>query len=121
MNATIAFLGMAVVVLVLDFLAFSKRKMTASVGLIWFLFVVVLIVIAVLPMGSDWRESYSIYFQVPNMMMCGFFVLGLFISSMSISMLQIKNRELAMQVSLLNQENEQILRRLDALEKEKTL
>ena len=44
------------------------------------------------------------------------FLIGLFLVCLSVSNLMSRNRELAMQVSLLNQENEQILKALEELE-----
>ena len=110
MNISIAFIGMSIAILMFDFLAFSKKKMSASISLVWFAF-------AVIPMGQPWRKPGMSALYIPNLIFFGFSVFGLFLATIAISVLQTRNRELAMQVSLLNQENEHILQRLEALEK----
>ena len=103
--------------MLLDFLAFSKKKMAASISLVWFAFAIGLILLAVLPVGQPWRNHSTSFLYIPNILLFGFSVIGLFLTTMAISVLQTRNRELAMQVSLLNQENEHILQRLEVLEK----
>jgi hypothetical protein len=117
MNISIAFIGMSIAILMFDFLAFSKKKMSASISLVWFAFAVMLILFDVIPMGQPWRKPGMSALYIPNLIFFGFSVFGLFLATIAISVLQTRNRELAMQVSLLNQENEHILQRLEALEK----
>lgn len=107
--------GVGIIVLCMDFLSFAHRKMTESLGLAWGFFSVVLILLGVVPGLSDWTKA------VPKEAAGAFVVIGIlailggFYLSGNVSKLIRKNQELAMQVSLLNQENEQILRELEAL------
>jgi len=100
----------------MNFWAFMKRRLIASVSMLWFAFAVALILFGVLPVGATWRENNQMYLYMPNLFLGFFMLLGLFFASMGFSVLSAKNRELAMQVSLLNQENEHMLRRLEELE-----
>lgn len=107
--------GVGLIVLCMDFLSFAYRKMTESLGLAWGFFSVVLILFGAVPGLSGWTKA------VPKEA-CGALVvigilavLGSFYLSGNVSKLIRKNQELAMQVSLLNQENERILSELEAL------
>lgn len=107
--------GMGILVLCMDFWSFAHRRMTESLGLAWALFSVVLILLGALPGLSDWTKA------VPKegcgaLVVIGILaILGSFYLSGNVSKLIRKNQELAMQVSLLNQENELILNELEAL------
>lgn len=103
--------------LCLDFLAFCYRKMTESIGLGWGCFAVLMILSGALPGVSSWSEVMEGKNYIAIFIMGFFLLLGGFALSVSISQLTRKNQELAMQVSLLNQENEMILNQLAELEK----
>lgn len=111
----IAVVGVGIFVLCIDFLSFVHRKMTESFGLAWGFFSVVLILLGAVPGLSDWSKV------VPEELCPAFLtvgilaILGAFYISRSVSKLIRKNQELAMQVSLLNQENERILCEIEQL------
>lgn len=111
---TIVIVG-GVLLLCLDFFSFVHRRLTEGIGIAWALFAVVLILVGAVPGLSAWStalcaEGYVAFFLVGFLL-----VLGMFLLSQSISQLIMKNQELAMQVSLLNQENESILSALEEL------
>lgn len=112
MIVKIALIVTGILFVILDFLAYAKQKLTENIGLGWGLFSLLLIITGAL-LDSDETDSDVIYLLI--------FLLGLFLLFVifaickSVSVLIMKNRELAMQVSLLNQENERILHELGIL------
>lgn len=112
MIVKIALIVTGILFVILDFLAYAKQRLTENIGLGWGLFSLLLIITGAL-LDSDETDSDVIYLLI--------FLLGLFLLFVifaickSVSVLIMKNRELAMQVSLLNQENERILHELGIL------
>ena len=84
-----------------DINAYVRQKLTDTIGLLW-AFV-----------------SVAEYLVVLLLAVCLLLLILLFKLSKVVSVLSMKNQELAMQVSLLNQENERILHRLGILTDEK--
>ena len=107
-----AAIGVGVLVLWLDFSSYAHRKMTESMGLLWGLFAVLLVLLGAVPGLSGWsgvipKEACPAFLCVAITV-----IFGTFYISNNISKLLRKNQELAMHVSLLNQENERILNEL---------
>ncbi len=105
-----------IVFLVITFLSYAKRKMTAEIGLMWILFSILMMVIGVIPdglafLGQTGKSTAVVLFGVAY-----FFLLMLLYLSIVISRLLRQNQELAIQVSLLIHDNARIA---SALEKEK--
>jgi len=95
----------------------AKRKMTESVCLAWGMVSVVFIMAGILlkPYGINRYISITGLFLI---MIVGIAVLcGAFFVSTKLSELARKNRELAIQVSLLNHENHVMSEKLEELEK----
>ncbi|MDK2809209.1 MAG: hypothetical protein PWP24_1946 [Clostridiales bacterium] len=94
------------------FYAFSCKRFTEMMGLGWAGFSIVIALLGIIPGLAVW-ESVA---KLPGIEL--FFILfisavvGIFSICMMLSSLAMKNQELAMQVSLLNQENERILKEL---------
>ena len=93
----------------------AKRKMTEPFCLAWGLISVVLILAGIFLRPAGW-SSYLSNMGMLLVLMIGYSVIyvAYFLSS-KVSDLARKNQELAMQVSLLNQENKDILKRLEQL------
>ncbi len=104
-----------ILLLCLDFASFVHRKITESIGLGWAFFSLILILIGSLPGLSAWSIGLEGNSCIVVFLMGFFMIFGVFFLSRSISQLIRKNQELAMQVSLLNQENERILSELEEL------
>jgi hypothetical protein len=98
-RAVIAVMGAGVCVF--DFIAYSRQKLIEKYAFLWALAGVALLLTAVVPVLSGWKILFGLLFLVLLFM--------LYAMSRSISDLTRKNQELAMQVSLLNNENEQML------------
>lgn len=104
-----------ILLLCMDFRSYVYRKVTEGMGLGWGCFSIVLILLGAVPGLSDWckvlpKEAYPAFILVSIVILFGAFRI-----SCSISQLIRKNQELAMHVSLLNQENERILHDLKHL------
>ncbi|MCD8014044.1 MAG: DUF2304 domain-containing protein [Lachnospiraceae bacterium] len=98
--------------LCLSFWEYVKKKLTEEAGLAWGLFAILLIVWAIWPGALSWCADLSPAGLAFLSITALFLAAVLFWQSMAVSKLIRKNQELAMQVSLLNQENEQILTEL---------
>lgn len=102
-------------ILWVNFLAMAKRKMKEYIGVGWFLGGLLLILLAAVPGLSDWTQIIPAKGAVALVIVGDAVLWGLFSLSCNISQLVMKNQELAMQVSLLNQENEKILHQIELL------
>ncbi len=93
----------------------AKRKMTEPICLTWGLIALIIIAAGFVLNPSEWNRFIS-NTGLALVLMIGFcaIYIAYFISSV-LSMLMRKNTELAMQVSLLNQENEEIRRKVKEL------
>lgn len=93
----------------------AKRKMTESFCLAWGLISLVLICAGIFLRPAGWSRYLSNMGMV-LVLMIGYSVIYVaYFLSGKVSELARKNQELAMQVSLLNQENQHILERLEQL------
>ena len=104
-----------ILLLLMDFVSYANRKMTESMGLGWVFFAFIMILSSVLPIWPIHNTVEESSCFVPASILGFFVILGMFFLSQAVSQLIRKNQELAMQVSLLNQENERILRELGEL------
>lgn len=111
---------LGIVLLCLDFLAYAYKKITEGAGLAWGLFSIIVILVGTVPALTKWSNVADSAKYVAIFFVWTFSILGLFFLTITVSQLQMKNQELAMQVSLLNQENEKILDVLQEL-KEKEI
>ena len=100
-----------IALLVVDFISFVYQKITIGIELCWSAFAVVLILLGVVPGLSNWSRIIPIE-AVPAFLLISLAIIfSFFYLSCAISQLLRKNQELAMHVSLLNQENEIILQK----------
>lgn len=97
----------------ITFHSYAKRKLTEIIGLFWGFISLFIVLIAVIPGLSAWVTLIPEEAFAALVLVFFFSMLGVFFLSISVSKLSMKNQELAMQVSLLNQENERILRELE--------
>ena len=99
-----------------DINAYVRQKLTDTIGLLWAFVSVALILTGVVSVPGAREVEYLV---VLLLAVCLLLLILLFKLSKVVSVLSMKNQELAMQVSLLNQENERILHRLGILTDEK--
>ncbi len=100
---------LSVLLLAGSFLAYARHRLTENFGMLWAVLSVGLLAMGViLNVAGDSLTAVSVIAILLGVAL----VAGLFGFSQAISILIMKNQELAMQVSLLNQENEGILQEL---------
>lgn len=111
-------LAMAILGLLLlptSFYALAKKKMTESMGLCWVFASIFLLIFGIVPGLCAWSMWLSNLELAVLVLFAAGAITFLFIISSMMSILFMKNQELAMQVSLLNQENERILGELEKI------
>lgn len=101
-----------IALLIIDFISFVYQKITVGIELCWSAFAVVLILLGIVPGLSDWTRVIPIEAVPAYLLISLAIIFSFFYLSCAISQLLRKNQELAMHVSLLNQENEIILQKL---------
>ena len=102
----------------LTLLTFVKKKISPGMGVLWVLSSIILFAVGFLPVWRRWMQLVSTQVTIAVFILLGAFLIGLFLICLEVSSLKSQNRELAMQVSLLNQENEQIIRKLEKVPEE---
>ena len=104
-----------VMIMIMSFVFHAKRKLTVNLAVVWEFLGFALILIGAVPVFSSWchllaRGTVIAMFVVGVLALWGSYILCILISNLSM-----KNQELAMQVSLLNQENELMLKESEKL------
>ena len=121
MDGTIIRIGLiaaGIILIVFGFWTHSIKKLAVNYAVIWGLLGIVMILVGAIPVLSEWTAMMA-----PGTGLA-FFCVGALIlftelqESLVISQLNLKNRELAMQVSLLNQESERMMLELEELVRE---
>lgn len=105
-----------IVFLLWDFYSYARQRLNESMGLIWAFVSIALIVTGAVPALSG---GVSEWLLICLFIICLLLLFLLFKVTKAVSVLTMKNQELAMQVSLLNQENEKILHQLGIVPDEK--
>lgn len=105
------------ILMVSSFWMNAYKKITVNFAVIWEILGLMLVLIGSIPAFSQWTRLVSSGTGLAFLCVGGIFLFEEVRTSVLLSQLKMKNRELAMQVSLLNQENEYIMNELDALQK----
>lgn len=108
-------IGMAILISTYSFLRYARKKMSDSFVMIWFLIslVVFILGIALILAGNKFNLIVTVVATA-----CALLLLLIFIVSSMVSELMMKVRELAMQVALLNQENDSMLHQINELKEQ---
>lgn len=101
--------------LIITVVSLAKRKMNESFCLAWGIVSVAIILAGCLLRPSGWTRFMSATGLVLVLVIIFSAIYAVLFVSLKISELMRKNTELAIQVSLLNQENERILERLSEI------
>lgn len=109
----LAWILFGVVFMIITFRAYFRQRMTDTFALGW-LSISLAVIIAGVLIRKEWQEALPLSLLI----LLAVVMIVLFGISLSVSGLVMRNRELAMQVSLLNQENEQVLQILGILSKD---
>lgn len=103
---------MGVAMLVITVSSLAKRKINESFSLVWGIISVALIVMGIIISPVEWNDYISTGGLFLILVIMFSIVYAAYFTSIRISQLTRENTELAIQVSLLNQENQRILHRL---------
>ena len=115
--AGITMIVSGVSLLLWSFVAYARHRLTENFGMVWGLAALCLTAAGiVLTVAGKNFAAVAVVAVLLGVLL----VLCLFGFSQAISVLIMKNQELAMQVSLLNQENESILQELMTAKEQKT-
>ena len=118
MDANMIRIGIGLVGILLmaaSFLMLSYKKITVNYTVIWVLLGIVLFLIGIVPVFSEWTRYLATGTGLAFFCVGAIFLFEEFRTSAMISQLILREREMAMHVALLNQENEAILKELDRL------
>lgn len=111
----LAVVGMGLILFVMVFVSLVWQKITEGIGLLWFLLGGVLILTGTAPGLNAWIHVVPKEAAPALLLIAAVLITALFYISSLVSQLLRKNQELAMHVSLLNQENESMLYELREL------
>ena len=114
---TIFLIVMGICLLVMAILSLAKRKMTEPFCLAWAIESVLLVICGILIEPSELERYVSLRILILIFFITIGVVWTLWFISTQLSILMRKNQELAMQISLLNQDSERMLKKLEELEK----
>lgn len=109
------FIVIGTILIVFGFWTHSRRKLEVNYAVLWSLLGICLIAMGLIPMFSQWTNMLG-----PGTRLA-FFCVGVLVlftevqETLVISQLKLKNKELAMQMALLNQENEVIKAEVERL------
>ena len=102
-------------IMAITFVLHAEKKLTVNLAVTWELLGIDAILSCAVPKFSGWSSRLS-FGSLVVLLITAFLVLwGVYQMTIQISSLIMKNQELAIQVSLLNQENERILQELENL------
>ncbi len=102
-------------IMAITFVLHAEKKLTVNLAVTWELLGIAAILSGAVPKFSGWSSQLSLG-SLTVLLITAFLVLwGVYQMTIQISSLLMKNQELAIQISLLNQENERILQELEKL------
>lgn len=102
--------------MLLTFFMYSRRRLTDHIAMGWGFFSFIMILAGLIRAWSGWSRALALASYPMVFAMGGMLILIIFMHSVHLSQLVMKNQELAIQVSLLNQENEELILRILKIE-----
>ena len=106
---------MGIGIMIVTFVLHAKKKLTVNLAVTWELLGIAAILSGAVPRFSGWSNRIGLGSLVVLLITALLVLWGVYQMTIQISSLLMKNQELAILVSLLNQENERILRELEKL------
>lgn len=106
---------MGIGIMIVTFVLHAKKKLTVNLAVTWELLGIAAILSGAVPRFSRWSSRIGLGSLVVLLITALLALWGVYQMTIQISSLLMKNQELAILVSLLNQENERILRELEKL------
>ena len=101
--------------LILNFVTYVKKNLTEKFTWMWTIFCIVMILSGIVPGLNSWSFKFNSWGYMALCIILVLIVQFIFIITKEIANLKKRNKELAMHVSLLNQENERILYEIQEL------
>lgn len=101
--------------LILNFVTYVKKNLSEKFTWMWTIFCIVMILSGIVPGLNSWSFKFNSWGYMALCIILVLIVQFIFIITKEIANLKKRNKELAMHVSLLNQENERILAELEKL------
>ena len=101
--------------LILNFITYVKKNLTEKFTWMWTIFCIVMILSGIVRGLNSWSFQFNSWGYMALCIILVLIVQFIFIITKEIANLKKRNKELAMHVSLLNQENERILAQLEKL------
>ena len=106
---------MGIGIMIVTFVLHAKKKLTVNLAVTWELLGIAAILSGAVPRFSGWSSRIGLGSLVVLLITALLVLWRVYQMTIQISSLLMKNQELAILVSLLNQENERILRELEKL------
>ena len=111
----IAMIGLAILIFIAAFFRYARKKMSDGFMMIWFLISIIILVWGIILIVVGY--SSAVILAVTSTV-CTLLLIVIFVTSSMVSELMMKVRELAMQVALLNQENDSMLQQINKLKEQ---
>jgi len=111
----LAIIGLSVLIFIAAFFRYARKKMSDGFMMIWFLFSIAVLILGLVLVIHGYSSATMVAVVTAS---CIFLLIVIFITSSMVSELMMKVRELAMQVALLNQENDSMLQQINALKEQ---
>ena len=111
----LAMMGAAILIFLAAFLRYARKKMSDGFMMVWFMISMVVLVLAVALILVGYSSAMiGIVVATVGVLL----LIVIFFTSSMVSELMMKVRELAMQVALLNQENDSMLQQINKLKEQ---
>jgi len=110
-----AMIGVAILIFVAAFFRYARKKMSDGFMMIWFLISVIVLALGLILFAVGYSSALIVAVVTSA---CALLLTVIFITSSMVSELMMKVRELAMQVALLNQENDSMLQQINKLKEQ---
>ena len=111
----LALVGIGILILLAAFFRYARKKMSDGFMMLWFLISIIVFTLGIVLIATGYSSATIV---VVTVTVCLLLLIILFVVSSMVSELMMKVCELAMQVALLNQENDSMLQQINKLKEQ---
>ncbi|MBO4750244.1 MAG: hypothetical protein J5546_07995 [Lachnospiraceae bacterium] len=111
----LAIVGISMLIFLAAFLRYARKKMSDGLMMIWFVMSLIVFFLGIVLIVTGYTSGVIV---TVVSFACALLLVMIFIVSSMVSELMMKVRELAMQVALLNQENDSMLQQINKLKEQ---
>ena len=111
----LAMVGLGVIIFIVSFIRYARKKLSDGFMMIWLVMSLIIFSLGITLIVTGFSYSMMVWVLAA---VCGLLLTVIFITSSMVSELMMKVRELAMQVALLNQENDSLLQQINNLKEQ---